>query len=48
MVICLSWVQGGLDERLREISLKGLVERDTPGFAIGGLAGGEDKRLFVK
>ncbi|KAL4457743.1 hypothetical protein ABPG75_012608 [Micractinium tetrahymenae] len=41
-------VQGGLDERLREISLKGLVERDTPGYAIGGLAGGEDKRSFVK
>ncbi|EFN58822.1 hypothetical protein CHLNCDRAFT_140645 [Chlorella variabilis] len=41
-------VQGGLDERLREISLKGLVARDTPGYAIGGLAGGEDKRSFVK
>ncbi|KAL4443007.1 hypothetical protein ABPG77_008498 [Micractinium sp. CCAP 211/92] len=41
-------VQGGLDERLREISLRGLVERDTPGYAIGGLAGGEDKRSFVK
>lgn len=41
-------MQGGLDERLRDISLKGLVERDTPGYAIGGLAGGEDKRSFVK
>lgn len=41
-------IQGGLDERLREISLKGLVERETPGYAIGGLAGGEDKRSFVK
>lgn len=40
--------QGGLDDRLRDISLKGLVERDTPGYAIGGLAGGEDKRSFVK
>ena len=40
--------QGGLDERLRDISLKGLVARDTPGYAIGGLAGGEDKRSFVK
>lgn len=40
--------QGGLDERLREISLQGLVARDTPGYAIGGLAGGEDKRSFVK
>jgi len=41
-------VQGGLDPRLRDISLKGLVERNTPGYAIGGLAGGEDKRSFVK
>ena len=41
-------LQGGLDERLREISLAGLVARDTPGYAIGGLAGGEDKRSFVK
>eukprot|EP00887_Chlorella_sp_A99_P002668 scaffold6.g2668.t1 len=41
-------VQGGLDERLREISLQGLVARNTPGYAIGGLAGGEDKRMFVK
>lgn len=41
-------VQGGLDPRLREISLKGLIERNTPGYAIGGLAGGEDKRSFVR
>lgn len=41
-------VQGGLDERLREVSLKGLVERDTPGYAIGGLAGGEDKTSFIQ
>ena len=41
-------IQGGLDDRLRDISLKGLIERDTPGYAIGGLAGGEDKRSFVK
>lgn len=41
-------VQGGLDSRLREISIKGLVERDTPGYAVGGLAGGEDKRAFVR
>jgi len=43
-----SIVQGGLDPRLRDISLQGLIERDTPGYAIGGLAGGEDKRSFVK
>lgn len=41
-------MQGGLDERLRDISLKGLVARNTPGYAIGGLAGGEDKRSFVR
>eukprot|EP00798_Chlamydomonas_sp_ICE-L_P031400 gene31400-6566_t len=33
-------VQGGLDPKLRAISIKELVERDTPGYAIGGLAGG--------
>ena len=43
-----SIVQGGLDPRLREISIKGLVQRNTPGYAIGGLAGGEDKTSFVK
>jgi queuine tRNA-ribosyltransferase len=41
-------MQGGLDKRLRDISLKGLVARNTPGYAIGGLAGGEDKRSFVR
>ena len=41
-------VQGGLDERLRAASLEGLVARGTPGYAIGGLAGGEDKRSFVE
>lgn len=41
-------VQGGLDPRLREVSLKGLVERNTPGYAVGGLAGGEDKQSFVE
>ena len=37
-------VQGGLDVRpggLREVNLKGMVRRDLPGYAIGGLAGGE-------
>ena len=41
-------VQGGLDEQLRAESLAGLVARGTPGYAIGGLAGGEDKRSFVQ
>lgn len=41
-------VQGGLDPRLRDISIRGLVERDAPGYAIGGLAGGEDKTSFIR
>eukprot|EP01025_Chloroclados_australasicus_P003889 TRINITY_DN10928_c1_g1_i1.p1 TRINITY_DN10928_c1_g1~~TRINITY_DN10928_c1_g1_i1.p1 ORF type:complete len:421 (-),score=55.25 TRINITY_DN10928_c1_g1_i1:536-1798(-) len=41
-------VQGGLDPELRAISLKQLVERDMPGYAVGGLAGGEDKNSFWK
>jgi queuine tRNA-ribosyltransferase catalytic subunit len=44
-------VQGGLDVEpggLRELCLHGLLERDEhlPGYAIGGLAGGEDKNRF--
>uniref|UniRef100_A0A0E0B448 Queuine tRNA-ribosyltransferase catalytic subunit 1 n=1 Tax=Oryza glumipatula TaxID=40148 RepID=A0A0E0B448_9ORYZ len=30
----------------RDICVKGLVERNLPGYAIGGLAGGEDKDSF--
>ena len=43
-------VQGGLDDRLRDISLKGLLKRgkDLPGFAISGLAGGEGKEDFCR
>uniref|UniRef100_A0A061QNN3 Queuine trna-ribosyltransferase n=1 Tax=Tetraselmis sp. GSL018 TaxID=582737 RepID=A0A061QNN3_9CHLO len=41
-------VQGGLDEGLRDISLRDLIARDLPGYAIGGLAGGEDKLEFIK
>ena len=37
---------GGLDPALRSISISQLVERDTPGYAIGGLAGGESKDDF--
>lgn len=45
--------QGGLDTSeggLREICLKGMLERSAhlPGYAIGGLAGGEDKESFWK
>lgn len=43
-------VQGGLDLDLRDVSLKGLLARgdNLPGFAIGGLAGGESKEDFVR
>jgi queuine tRNA-ribosyltransferase len=39
-------VQGGFDVRLRDASIRQLVERDCPGHAIGGLAGGEGKDVF--
>lgn len=42
-------IQGGLDVTeggLREQCLKDMIARDLPGYAIGGLAGGESKDLF--
>lgn len=42
-------IQGGLDVSpggLREQCLEAMIKRDTPGYAIGGLAGGEDKDFF--
>lgn len=39
-------VQGGLDARLRDICLDGLIKRNCPGYAIGGLSGGESKNQF--
>eukprot|EP01117_Protostelium_nocturnum_P011545 TRINITY_DN4186_c0_g2_i1.p1 TRINITY_DN4186_c0_g2~~TRINITY_DN4186_c0_g2_i1.p1 ORF type:complete len:425 (+),score=93.50 TRINITY_DN4186_c0_g2_i1:251-1525(+) len=39
-------VQGGLDPDLREECLEGLIERNLPGYAIGGLSGGESKDSF--
>eukprot|EP01035_Chromulina_nebulosa_P021165 gene21165-27421_t len=42
-------IQGGLDISpggLREQCLTEMVARDLPGYAIGGLAGGEDKETF--
>eukprot|EP01038_Epipyxis_sp_PR26KG_P011915 gene11915-15944_t len=42
-------IQGGLDISpggMREYCLKEMLARDLPGYAIGGLAGGEDKNLF--
>jgi queuine tRNA-ribosyltransferase len=37
-------VQGGIDRRLRERSIEGLRPLDFPGYAIGGLAVGEEPR----
>ena len=36
-------VQGGLDDELRDHCLSELLARDLPGYAIGGLSGGEEK-----
>mmetsp|Transcript_21361 Transcript_21361/g.33412 ORF Transcript_21361/g.33412 Transcript_21361/m.33412 type:complete len:279 (+) Transcript_21361:533-1369(+) len=39
-------VQGGLDLELRRRSCEDLIKRDLPGYAIGGLSGGEAKDQF--
>ncbi|OSX68273.1 hypothetical protein BU14_3106s0001, partial [Porphyra umbilicalis] len=39
-------VQGGLDVRLRAECAAALVARNLPGYAVGGLSGGEDKGAF--
>ena len=41
-------IQGGLDLSLRDDCTKAMIERDTPGIAIGGLSGGEAKDEFCK
>jgi len=41
-------VQGGLDLDMRKYCTEELVKRDLPGYAIGGLAGGEKKDDFWK
>lgn len=41
-------VQGGIDPELRDLCLDALCEKNTNGYAIGGLAGGEDKVDFWK
>lgn len=40
-------VQGGLDERLRGLCLDEMVKRKdhVPGYAVGGLSGGEEKGM---
>lgn len=39
-------VQGGLYPELRKTCAEELIKRDVPGFAIGGLSGGEEKSEF--
>jgi len=39
-------VQGALNPSLRQQCVQGLVSRDLPGYAIGGLSGGESKDEF--
>nr|XP_056703862.1 queuine tRNA-ribosyltransferase catalytic subunit 1 isoform X1 [Euleptes europaea] len=39
-------IQGGLDPALRTKCLEEMTKRDVPGFAIGGLSGGEAKDHF--
>lgn len=41
-------VQGGLDFELRKMCLEALIDKDANGYAIGGLAGGEEKSDFWK
>nr|XP_029492608.1 queuine tRNA-ribosyltransferase catalytic subunit 1-like isoform X2 [Oncorhynchus nerka]XP_029492609.1 queuine tRNA-ribosyltransferase catalytic subunit 1-like isoform X2 [Oncorhynchus nerka] len=39
-------IQGGLNTELRKACLEEMTKRDVPGFAIGGLSGGEEKDDF--
>jgi queuine tRNA-ribosyltransferase len=39
-------IQGGLDPKLRAYCLDEMIRRDLPGYAIGGLSGGEAKEDF--
>ena len=41
-------IQGGLQPDLRKICCAEMTKRDLPGFAIGGLSGGEEKSDFWK
>jgi tRNA-guanine transglycosylase len=41
-------IQGGLDLKLRRECTVAMLERDTPGIAIGGLSGGEAKEEYCK
>lgn len=39
-------IQGGLDLDLRKQCTEEMLKRDTPGIAIGGLSGGEEKAKY--
>ena len=39
-------IQGGLDTERRQVCLDEMMRRPMPGFAIGGLGGGEEKGAF--
>ncbi|KAI9489642.1 tRNA-guanine(15) transglycosylase-like protein [Zychaea mexicana] len=39
-------IQGGLNTDLRRKCVEEMVKRDTPGYAVGGLSGGEEKDVF--
>ncbi|KAI5776330.1 tRNA-guanine(15) transglycosylase-like protein [Geopyxis carbonaria] len=39
-------IQGGLDLEMRKECCAAMVARDTPGIAIGGLSGGEEKEKY--
>ncbi|KXJ86112.1 queuine tRNA-ribosyltransferase [Microdochium bolleyi] len=41
-------IQGGLDDEMRRECCAAMVQRDTPGIAIGGLSGGEAKSDFCR
>ena len=41
-------VQGGIDLNLREMACEEMIKRNLPGYAIGGMAGGESKDDFWK
>lgn len=41
-------IQGGLNVDLRKKCVEEMVKRDTPGYAVGGLSGGEEKDVFWK
>ena len=41
-------IQGGLDLEMRRECCAEMVQRDTPGIAIGGLSGGEAKDAYCE